>query len=250
MKKKILSTILVSGVALSVFSPAALAAVEPVDNGPAADGSGHKSGTEVEVKLDQGGVDPTVGPYYKRLAIVWKPEKFTFTGKTGATVLSNSNPNKDNQYIVINDDRRTTGTEDFANAKWKLTGSLSNLDNTNTAASQSELVGKMTFTTNALESYDIGPTETKSDGSIDYVPAPHVKGSAAVTDTAFSLQPSFVLPSDESEVEIMQKTGAAADAEKRGVQTNLGNSTLDITNQVQSAGTYQGWITWSLDAVN
>ena len=96
-----LSMMLLSGLVLSVGAVTASAADQTNVNQDAEE-------TKVEVKLfEDDGNNPGKGPFKDRLAIVWKPNAFTFAGTAtnAKTDLINNNKNNNNNKITTNNNK-------------------------------------------------------------------------------------------------------------------------------------------------
>ena len=232
MKKSVLATVLLSGLALSVASTTVSAAETET--------------SKVEVNLTKdNGHEPGTGPFLDKLTIVHKPTVFKFSGSTtsGSLQLSNEHTRKDNQFISVNDDRKDVATGAAKTGKWELTGQLSDL-----TASSGNLEANMLFTPESLIQYDIGAAGNQPNGSFDYAPA-EIDPSATAADTAkYKLSSTFNLAAGGDEVKFLESTTDAASGLK-GVATNLGNVDLLVaTGNATEAGSYKGTITWTLTA--
>lgn len=274
MKKKFLATLLLSGMVLSVGTGALAAPLTDADKTDANQGTAadyndpsnpatnfHKETTDVEVKLgDKNPIDPTTGPYFKRLAIAYKPAAYKFEGSVGATALVNKVPKKERQHIAVNDDRRISEADDtYLNGNWKLTGQLSDLKN----AKGDKLTGVMNFETTTPTKYYIGKEVTKTDVNgvvtVDYdVEEPTWAEDPAET-AAYNIEPKFDLKvGGDDAVNFLSKVGKLTDFShdgtgvdktgNRGVQTSLGNAELSLPTQAAADGDYSGFILWTLSA--
>lgn len=231
MKKSILATVLLSGLALSVASTTVSAAEVET--------------SKVEVNLTKDdGHEVGTGPFLDKLTIVHKPTVFKFEGSTttGSLQLSNAHPRKDNQFISVNDDRKDTSGA-ATTGKWELEGQLSEL-----SAASGDLAANMLFTPEALIQYDIGAAGNQPSGSFDYAPA-EIDPTATAADAAkYKLSSSFTLAAGGAPVKFLESTTDSASGLK-GVATNLGNVDLLVaTGDATEAGTYTGTITWTLTA--
>lgn len=243
MKKTILSTILLSGLVLSVAAPSALAEVSTKS------GQGE---TEVNVNiLEDKGHEENEGDYLGKLAIVWKPTKFDFEGSQSMNdfTLRNRHDKRDDQFIAVNDDRRETAADLSTPNKggtWKLSGQLGDL----TALSNNKsLNATMTFIPSALQYYDIGNTKDLTPEEIkDFVPKKIDKGSPTADMDNYGLVNPFNLKAEGDEVTFMRKTSTDDEGQgKRGVFSNLGNNEIRIIDKTgNNVGLYEGQITWTV----
>ncbi len=254
MKKSILSTVLLSGLVLSIAAPVAFAA--PVDN----------ANTDVEVYLEKedDGHNEGNGDYFGKLAIVWKPIRFEYAGKTSATQIDMANKmeHRKRNFIAVNDDRRDEATpgnpqESDAPAKgvWKLSGKLNKLTHT---FSGKELEAKLTVQDDEHYIYNIGDSFLDGNGDRRYTPLPipqDLTGETKLTghakDSLYEFKPQFSMSANGDAVELIRKSkdDALVEEDERGIYTNLGNNNISILNGTGSdAGMYKGTITWTLEA--
>jgi len=234
MKKTLLTTLLLSGIALSVSTTAF--AEEKI-------GPSETSKVEVDLKEDNGH-DLGKGPFKDYLSIVYKPTLFKFSGYTtdGSLNLSNEHAKSSTQWLAVNDDRKDDSGA-AKSGKWTLTGKLDGLKDGNTS-----LAANMVFKPGQLLKYDIGTDIQTVNGVQDIKPLP-VDGSAtAADDKKYTLAKEFTLPADNTEVTVLTSNTEEV-SDPKGVVTNLGDVNLLIaTGNAGTAGNYTGTITWTLTA--
>lgn len=252
MKKSILSTILLSGLVLSVVAPTALAA-DVVDN----------VDTDVEVFLEKedDGHNEGNGDYFGKLAIVWKPNRFEYAGKTSpeAIFMHNKADYRHRNFIAVNDDRRDEAdqgnpkeTDPAAKGTWVLKGKLNELSHT---SSNQQLEAVMNVRTGKKYIYDIGESYTDPvDNKVKYKPEPIKDISlenelTPALDSLYTVKPDFKLVSKGDAVEVMRKKELnELDKGERGIFTNLGDNDITILKGYgKDAGMYKGTITWTLE---
>ncbi len=238
MKKQMLSMMLLSGLVLSVGAVTASAADQTNVNQDAEE-------TKVEVKLfEDDGNNPGKGPFKDRLAIVWKPNAFTFAGTAtnAKTDLINNNPKKGTQVVTVNDDRETI-------TPWELSAKLSNL-----TSSGGNLASVMTITTNEkLYHYDMGDPVKDAAGNLELerVPVDHENHQEIAGGATVSLTDSIRLDAGGSKMPVIKKTDSTALTNGNGVTGYVGDSKLTIADGVAAAaGTYEGVIEWTLEATD
>lgn len=252
MKKAILSTVLLSGLVLSVMAPTASAVVSTASGNAETD-------VKVNLKKDEGHEENN-GDYFRTLAIVWKPTEFRFEGSatTQDLHLLNRHDKRDRQFIAVNDDRRTDPSEEtHAGKGWSLTGKLGEL--TNTADANAKLNATMTVYPEKMYIYDIGDNIFNNGTTKDYIPKPipdPLDPNMALDDPAntalddmYTLRPSFNMKAGGNEIPFIlkEKNGTPLDEGKRGVLTNLGNNDLRIVKpSAEKVGSYEGKITWTV----
>lgn len=252
MKKAILSTVLLSGLVLSVMAPTASAAVSTASGNAETD-------VKVNLKKDEGHEENN-GEYFKTLAIVWKPTEFRFEGSATDQNLRllNRHDKSTRQFIAVNDDRRVSASDEkHAGKGWTLTGKLGNL--TNTADPNAKLNATMTVSPDELYIYDIGKQMFGSGANEDYIPKPipgtldpgKIIDSQTNTDLddMYTLRPSFNMKAGGNEVPFIfkEKNGIELDEGRRGVFTNLGTNELRIAKPTaEKVGAYEGQITWTV----
>lgn len=254
MKKTILSTILLSGLVLSVAAPIASAA--EADN----------SSTDVEVVLEKedDGHNEGNGDYFGKLAIVWKPTRFQYQGKTSGNdiFMANNNEFKKRNFIAVNDDRRdetTSGqpieSDPAAEGTWKLSGKLNELTH---SYSGKELDARLQINPEAPYIYNIGPSSVDANNNRRYepkpIPNPHTSQTLISDDddlkNVYDLKSDFTLESKGDAIEFLSKKDSVAldNASKRGIFTNLGNNNITVLGDSgKEAGIYNGTITWTLE---
>lgn len=248
MKKSILSTILLSGLVLSVGATKALAAEEAT----ATMGPDEKS--EVKVKLtEDNGHEDGKGPFVERLAITHKPTTFMFEGEVGDTglVLSNENKKKDQMFISVNDDRRdSTDNTKWISSEWQLLGKLGKLETSGTT--KNELKAKLQIVPGALYKYDIGEIIDKGNGQQDYAPKAidTANQEAAKADKYKVNQDITLIAGAADNIKIYESLDNEAQPKgERGVYANLGDAKLAIAaGNAKTKGDYSGTITWTLAA--
>lgn len=260
MKKAILSTVLLSGLVLSVAAPKASAAAGSISNGDK-----NTTGVEVTIESDDGHKDGE-GPYADHLAMTKVPTKFIFKGESTKTalVLENAHPKKERNFMAVNDDRKDDDGNKIAPA-WKVVGQLSKI--TNKADRNKALDAKLTinpglpegsdgltgdFKAGLIRQYNAGPIITKPDGTKDFEPAPIKVDSKVVADGKYEAH-SITLAADGVSTDIIleSKNSDLIQDEERGVFTNLGDAVLNIGSgkaNVDKTTEYDGVIKWELQS--
>ncbi|WP_207695822.1 hypothetical protein DOK67_0001463 [Enterococcus sp. DIV0212c] len=242
--KKILFTTLLASSALLIFAKPANA--EEVG----------KEQTDLGIRFDTDGPNkPGEGPFKDNLALVWTPSKFDFgRQKATANIATFSNTIKDEQYLVVNDDRQVsdpgTGGEDDGKTKadgttsaWKVTAAMSPLVSKDEA--ETELPSKLTFTLEDPQAYDIGEVDPDTN---DYTPNPIEGNLSALTDADNIITGKSVTleAGNTTATNVLAKT--KADTAKGGFSTKLKDIKLVVTTGKGAAGkAFKGSVTWSLD---
>jgi len=239
MKKAILSTLLLSTIFIGAASVNAA--------GNAADAAERSATTDitVDLKKDEGSDQNVPGVFKDTLAIVYKPTAFKFSGYTTGNSLSLTNKHqyKNNQYIVVNDDRKDAAGKYLEKTSWTLSGKLSNVTDGNKV-----LASSLSLKPTTLKTYNIGSDEIVENGTITYKPLAVDYASASNAGAGYATTtPKLVAGGDE--VDIITAVDAAissTDSTNRGVVTGLGdNAQLDIVAGAE-IGSYTGTITWTL----
>lgn len=234
--KKILFTTLLASSALLIFAKPANA--EEVGN----------EQTDLGISFDTDGpVKPGEGPFKDNLALVWTPSKFDF-GRQSATanIATYSNTVAGDQYVVVNDDRKGTATEENGEEKtsaWKVTATLSKLVSKDSSAT--ELPSKLTFTLGNPQSYDIGEIDPDTN---DFLPNPIEGNLGTLAD------PNNIVVGRNVTLEAGNTTGTniiaktQEDSVKGGFATKLSDTKLTVTTGTGAAGkAFKGSVNWSLD---
>lgn len=234
--KKILFTTLLASSALLIFAKPANA--EEVGN----------EQTDLGISFDTDGpVKPGEGPFKDNLALVWTPSKFDF-GRQSATanIATYSNTVAGDQYVVVNDDRKGTATEENGEEKtsaWKVTATLSKLVSKDSSAT--ELPSKLTFTLGNPQSYDIGEIDPDTN---DFLPNP-IEGNLGTL-----ANPNNIVVGRNVTLEAGNTTGTniiaktQEDSVKGGFATKLSDTKLTVTTGTGAAGkAFKGSVNWSLD---
>ena len=256
MKKSILSTILLSGLVLSVAAPIASAEATEVD----------KASTDVEVVLEKedDGHNEGNGDYFGKLAIVWKPTRFQYQGKTSNNdiFMANNNEFKERNFIAVNDDRRDEGTpgnpqdgDQPAEGTWKLSGKLNELTH---SYSGKELDARLNIKPEAPYIYNIGESFVDAKGNRRYepkpIPNPHTSETLISADgdlkDVYDLKSDFTLESKGDAIQFLSKKDDVAfkNDGRSGIFTNLGNNSITVLGDSgKESGVYNGTITWTLE---
>ncbi|MDA9472335.1 WxL domain-containing protein [Enterococcus sp. 5H] len=234
--KKILFTTLLASSALLIFAKPANA--EEIGN----------EQTDLGISFDTDGpVKPGEGPFKDNLALVWTPSKFDF-GRQSATanIATYSNTVAGDQYVVVNDDRKGTATEENGEEKtsaWKVTATLSKLVSKDSSAT--ELPSKLTFTLGNPQSYDIGEIDPDTN---DFLPNPIEGNLGTLAD------PNNIVVGRNVTLEAGNTTGTNIIAKtqensvKGGFATKLSDTKLTVTTGTGAAGkAFKGSVNWSLD---
>lgn len=234
--KKILFTTLLASSALLIFAKPANA--EEIGN----------EQTDLGISFDTDGpVKPGEGPFKDNLALVWTPSKFDF-GRQSATanIATYSNTVAGDQYVVVNDDRKGTATEENGEEKtsaWKVTATLSKLVSKDSSAT--ELPSKLTFTLGNPQSYDIGEIDPDTN---DFLPNP-IEGNLGTL-----ANPNNIVVGRNVTLEAGNTTGTniiaktQEDSVKGGFATKLSDTKLTVTTGTGAAGkAFKGSVNWSLD---
>lgn len=236
MKKTLMITLL-SAAALMLFATSADA--KTFDD---------KTDVGVSFKSDEPTIPGENKPYKDNLSLVWKPSTFQF-GEQRAVGNSAtfSNTIKGNQYLVVNDDRKTTPTP------WSLTAKMSDLTATDGAKT---LASKLTFNLGEAKSYKItnDPTDLNEDN--DYkVNKPDEAGVLGALDANAGItlgdgtSKAVTLEAGNASSKVILEKKAANDV-KGGVATLITDTKLVVTDaQSDSAAgeSFTGYVTWTLD---
>lgn len=247
MKKSIFSTVLLSGLVLSIAAPTALANVDMY--GPSEE-------TDVYVNLTKDdGTKPGKGPFVDRLAIAHVPTSFKFEEliSDAGIHMDNKHDYKDAQYLAVNDDRRKAGDREvWTTAPWKLTAQLSDL--TKIGDANTKLPGILELNPTELKEYNIGPIGEKIVNGKpvqDYLPAP-IDPSTTKASDKYEAKP-VQLEAGKQEQTIMTYSGLAPDAIQgengtRGVHTSVGSDAKLVLapGAASNEGSFKGKVTWTV----
>ncbi|MBO0441094.1 WxL domain-containing protein [Candidatus Enterococcus ikei] len=204
-----------------------------------------KTDVGVNFKSDEPTVQGENKPYKDNLALVWKPSSFQFgEQKAVGNSATFSNVIQSNQYLIVNDDRKTASTP------WALKASLSELKSTDGSKS---LASKLTFALSDAQSYTIGDTIGEDN---DYIPnKPEASGSLGTLDPNAGITlgdgkvKAMTLVAGETTGQAVLEKKAANDV-KGGVATLIKDAKLVVTDAKadQAAGeSFTGYVTWTLD---
>lgn len=246
MKKVVLSSMLLSSVLLlgSVVSHA--------------DATSAETDLNITIKPDKGS-EETGGPYKGKLAIVHKPTTFDFQGTAtkGQLILNNENPNSQQQYISVSDDR---ATDDAKLGKWILEGKLSAIDKLDengnviprdaSADQTTDLQGSLVINKSKVLDYAIGTNEVTVNGVTDIDPAAVDPAAAESTTTQFGNagEDALTLPAGSPDATRIMTSNADT---KNGAATNLGDNKFIIkagsaVNDTENDFHYHGVVTWTV----
>lgn len=247
MKKALLSSLLLSTMIIGATTANA------ADDAKEASAAERSATTDVTVDLtkDDGHDKNVPGVFKDTLSIVYKPTSFQFTGFTSenALQLKNEHLRADNQFIVVNDDRKETNGDYRTVSNWELKGELSEIKNATTSLSS-----KLTIKPTELKTYSIADAqgnveEVIENGVVNYNPAPVDYASGAAASSSYTLNQSIVMNAAAGSTTVASANAvdltATTTAANRGVVTGLGDATLNISNGTE-VGAYAGTITWTL----
>lgn len=126
------------------------------------------------------------------------------------------------RYIVVNDDRSATAADATKKpTPWKVGVKYAGLSNT-TDGVETKLKSVMTIDTGDLKQYSAGEKVQMADGSYDYAfPSPSDAGvTKAYSGSAVKLtqtEKTVTIPGDNSVIELMKKETATPDADNDGI---------------------------------
>lgn len=257
MKKKIFATVLLSGIVLAASAPKANADTPAslADNeiNVRADNKDDRS-TDVTVDLTKDGTKVVPGPYAGKLAFTHIPDFFKFSGTVNDAILKNKVNSPENQFVVVNDDRRETAgdlTTAVRKGKWTLTANMGKL-----TAGAEELNAKLSFKLadtpdggSKFQVYDIGPLETKTESGVevtDFKPAPYVPTAPNAANNVYKFSnETITLDAGGATVNVMGKEDDAVQM-PNGVQIRIADAELAL-NGAAKGGSYKGKLLWSLN---
>lgn len=247
MKKIILSTLLVSTIALVGIQSASAATVKEAE-------------TPVGIEFEEE-TDVVPGPYKGVLTMVYKPSAINFgkvkaTGGSMTVPATNLSDPANKQWLVVNDDRdyatKPENSQDENNkkgGKWKLTAKMDEMA-VGTGASKKVFAGtKLNLNFEDPQGYVIGDNEiTLPNGVKDLDPKhPNTDASAIIALPAtekIDLKKSLSLDAGGTVMDVMSKTEETT--EKSGVAANLSSANLTIQSDKAISGQANSKITWTL----
>lgn len=203
-----------------------------------------KTDVGVSFKSDGANDNGENKPFKNNLSLVWKPTAFTFgEQKAVGGVATYNNTIKDNQYLIVNDDR----TDATAGSQWLLSAKLSDM----VASDETKLTSNITFNLGDAQKYTIG-TAIDPDTN-DYIPAvPDASSLSSLDSTAgitigdnqvkaVSLEAGATAP-----VALMSKK--TKNTVTGGVATQISDTKLVVKDSKNAAGkSFKGSVTWTLD---
>lgn len=244
MKKIILSTLLVSTIALVGIQSASAATVKEAE-------------TPVGIEFES--ETPWVpGPYKGVLTMVQKPSAINF-GKVKATggqmiaPATNLKDENNKQFLIVNDDRenkdpvdaKPENADNIKGGTWKLTAKMDEM----TAGDKIFAGTKLNLTFKDAQGYDIGTKPLKLPSGVEDIDPkdPNTDNTALFPLPAtekITLNQALVLEAGGKTEEVMKKSEASG--EKAGVATQLSAANLVIQSDKNVSGQATSKITWTL----